>query len=82
MKFIKEAIAYYKKLKNEEKMKQRLLDKNMDYAYLEVLIQKLNTNPKLNIFIHTKDGSQISINTYKPVKDNATFNQVEEIIVK
>ena len=38
MKFIKEAIAYYKNLKIEEKQRKRLLNTKLDYGALQLMI--------------------------------------------
>jgi hypothetical protein len=52
-----------KKRREEEKMKERLLSRDMDYAFLEELVQKMNENPLLRIKITLNDGTTIDLNT-------------------
>jgi hypothetical protein len=54
-----------KKEKEMDKKKARLLSKDMDYQFLEEIIQKVNDNPKLNIKIVLKDQTTLFVNTYK-----------------
>ena len=62
-KYYKEAMEQAKKRREEEKMKERLLSRDMDYAFLEELIQKMNENPLLRIKITLNDGTTIDLNT-------------------
>lgn len=61
-----------KKQKEEDKMKARLLDRNMDYAYLEHIVQKMNENPLLRVKITMKDGTTLDLNT-TPKKNGSDF---------
>lgn len=45
----------------EDREKARLLDCNLDYNYLQTLINKMNTNPDIVISIKTKDNALITI---------------------
>lgn len=68
--YLKQAWNEAKKQRAIDKQKQRLLDKEMDYAYLEELIQKMNENPKLRIVITLTDGTKLDLNTtpkYNPL---------------
>ncbi len=52
-----------KKQKEEDQMKARLLNKDMDFAYLERIVQKMNENPLLRVKITLKDGTTLDLNT-------------------
>lgn len=61
---------YYKMAREEalkqkliDKKKARLLKKEIDYAYLEELIQKINENPLLRVKITLPDGTTLDLNT-------------------
>ena len=43
----------------EEKKKQELLNKNIDYNFLQTLINKTNENPDLVITIYFKSGDKM-----------------------
>ena len=45
----------------EDREKARLLDCNLDYNYLQTLINKMNVNPDIVISIKTKDNALITI---------------------
>lgn len=47
----------------EEKKKQELLNKEIDYNFLQTLINKCNDNPDLVITIHFKSGDKMVIQT-------------------
>lgn len=47
----------------EEKKKQELLNKEIDYNFLQSLIKKCNDNPDLVITIHFKSGDKIVLQT-------------------
>ena len=61
MKFIKEAVKYYKNLKIEEKQRKRLLNTQLDYGALQLMIDNAENNPNLTIKITTKDGAHLEI---------------------
>lgn len=47
----------------EEKKKQELLNKEIDYNFLQSLINKCNDNPDLVITIHFKSGDKMVLQT-------------------
>ena len=49
----------------EEKKKKELLDKKLDYDFLQTLINKCDENPDLSITVYLKDGNKIVIQTKK-----------------
>lgn len=46
---------------DEDREKARLLNCDLDYNYLQTLINKMNINPDLVITIRTKDGATINM---------------------
>ena len=64
MHIVKQAIAYYKTLKLEEKQRKALITSNTDFELLEKLIQKCNQNQNLRVEIFLADGSKVLIKTY------------------
>ena len=75
-KYWKIAREQVKKMKEEDKAKQRMLEANMDYAYLEELIQKINDNPMLHIKVTLKDGTTLDLDTTpKTDNSNITYGQ-------
>ena len=59
-KYLKEQLAV---IEAEEAKKKRLLEKEMDYAFLEEIIQKMNENPLLRVKITLNDGTTLDLNT-------------------
>lgn len=57
--------------------KARLLSKDMDYAFLEELIQKINENPLLKVRVTLKDGTVLDINT-KPKVNPLQYLEPQE----
>lgn len=56
------AIAAYKKAKHEQKEKSRLLSKDIDYTYLQKMLNSLADNPnKLMIVIKLANGTTLEI---------------------
>lgn len=47
----------------EEKKKRELLNKNIDYNFLQTLINKCNDNPDLAITIYFKSGDRMVLQT-------------------
>lgn len=47
----------------EEKKKQELLNKEIDYNFLQTLINKCNENPDLAITIYFKSGDKMVLQT-------------------
>ena len=64
MSIFREAVAFYKEKKAEEKLRKRLIRRNTDFAILEQFVQKCNENPDLRIDIHLSDGTVINMKTY------------------
>lgn len=63
--YLRKAMKEAKKEKEYDKKKARFLAKNMDYQFLEDMVQRVNDNPKLNIKITLKDHTTLELNTYK-----------------
>lgn len=70
MRFLKEAYKYYKQLKIEDKQRKRLINTDLDYSYLQWMLDKAEENPDLMIRVTLKDGKKIEMLTKK--KKNAT----------
>lgn len=62
-KYMLAAEAEAKRLRELDEKKARLLDKDMDFAFLEELVQKTNENPLLRIRITLRDGTILDIDT-------------------
>lgn len=56
-------MAEAKKEKEMDKKKARLLAKDMDYQFLEEIIQRVNENPHLTVKITLKDHTELIVNT-------------------
>lgn len=69
-KYLRKAMAEAKKEKELDKKKARLLAKDMDYQFLEEIIQKVNENPFLNVKITLKDHTILEVNTSPKRKNN------------
>ena len=54
---------YTEELVFEEKKKQELLNTNIDYNFLQTLINKCNENPDLAITIYFKSGDRMVLQT-------------------
>ena len=63
--YLRMAMKDAKRMKELDKQKKRLLSKDMDFQFLEEIIQRVNDNPKLNIKIVLKDQTTLFVNTYK-----------------
>lgn len=81
MKFIKEAIKYYKELKLKEKSMERLLSSNMDYNLMQELIDHAANNPGLIVEINLRTGDKILLKTkeQKPTKPISAYIDGREI---
>lgn len=51
--------------KREEKAYETLINHKTDWAFLEELIQRVNSNPDLEVSITTRDGTTIKLRTVK-----------------
>lgn len=72
-KYFRAAMAEAKKQKEMDKLKARLLNKDMDYAFLEHIIQKMNENPLLQVKITLNDGTVLDCNTRPKKKTNIDY---------
>ena len=61
--YFRAAMREAKKEKEMDKKKARLLAKDMDYQFLEEIIQKINENPQLTVKITLKDHTELVVNT-------------------
>lgn len=71
-KYFRKAMAEAKKEKELDKKKARLLTKDMDYQFLEEIIQRVNENPHLTVKITLKDRTELIVNT-TPKRPNAVI---------
>ena len=69
--YFKAAMKEAKKQKEYDKRKARLLAKNMDYQFLEEIINKVNENPNLNVKITLADHTELNVCIKK--NHNSTF---------
>lgn len=69
--YFKAAMKEAKKQKEYDKKKARLLAKNMDYQFLEEIINKVNENPNLNVKITLADHTELNVCIKK--QHNSTF---------
>lgn len=75
--YFKEALKITKQKKMQDKKRHELLNKDMDYAFLEHLIQKINENPQLHVRVTLKDGTILDCNT-TPKKRNSIIGESYE----
>lgn len=68
MGIIKESIQYYKKLKEEEKKRKRLIKSELDYGALQYMIDRAEDNPDLRINITLNNGTKMEITSRKKRK--------------
>jgi len=62
MEAIRQAIIAYKKTKHEQKEKNRLLSKDIDYMYLQKMINSLaDSSNKIMITVKLANGTNIEI---------------------
>ena len=76
-KYFKMAREIARKQKEEDIKKARLLSKDMDYAFLEELIQAINENPLLRVKITLNDGTVLDVNT-KPKANPIQYLEAHE----
>lgn len=69
--YLRAAMKEAKKQKEYDKRKARLLAKNMDYQFLEEIINKVNENPNLNVKITLADHTELNVCIKK--QRNSTF---------
>ena len=84
-KYLRKAMREAKKEKEMDKRKARLLAKDMDYQFLEEIIQKINENPQLTVKITRKDHTELVVNT-TPKRDKGFVgdggNEIDFLEVK
>lgn len=71
---LKEAIAFYKERKREEKQRKTLVRRKMDFSLLEQFVQKCNENPDLRIDIRLSDGTVINMKCYQKKETHDLIN--------
>jgi hypothetical protein len=69
-KYYRMAMKEAKKQKELDKKKARLLAKDMDYQFLEEIVQKVNENPHLTVKITLKDHTELVVNTTPARRNN------------
>lgn len=79
--YLRMAMKEAKKQKEYDKRKARLLAKNMDYQFLEEIINKVNENPNLNVKITLSDHTELNVCIKKQhgatfVSDGMNFEEV------
>ena len=66
---IRAAINAYKKTIHEHKEKSRLINRDLDYLYLQKLLNSLEENPnKLMISIKLRDGTILELKRQESVR--------------
>jgi len=76
----REARAFYKEKKAEEKLKKKLLSRKSDFHLLEQLIQKTNENPDLRIEVRLTDGTVLFLKTYHKAETHDLINGNYEVV--
>lgn len=61
MGMFKEAFEYYKKLKEDEKQRKRLINTKLDYGHLQWMLDKAENNPDLMIRVTLTDGKKVEM---------------------
>lgn len=73
MRISKEAKEKIKKITEEilweERKKKEILDKNIDYDFLQTLINKCDNNPDLTVTVYLKNNQKIVIQTKKNIRN-------------
>lgn len=76
MRFLKEAYKYYKQLKIEDKQRKRLINTDLDYSYLQWMLDKAEENPDLMIRVTLKDGKKIEMLSRKKKNSTSIFDYI------
>lgn len=63
MSLLREAFEYYKKLKEDEKQRKRLINTKLDYGHLQWMLDKAENNPDLMIRVTMKNGEKVEMLT-------------------
>ena len=61
MGMFKEVFEYYKKLKEDEKQRKRLVNTKLDYGALQWMLDKAENNPDLMIRVTLTDGKKVEM---------------------
>lgn len=73
---IKEAYKKYKIQMEQAVEKKKLLNSHSDWSMIEEFVKQVNDNPKLRIHVVLKDGTSLTLNTYREKEDN-TYEVLE-----
>ena len=65
MSLLREVFDYYKKLKEDEKQRKRLINTKLDYGHLQWMLDKAENNPDLMIRVTMKNGEKVEMLTKK-----------------
>lgn len=63
MSLLREVFDYYKKLKEDEKQRKRLINTKLDYGHLQWMLDKAENNPDLMIRVTMKNGEKVEMLT-------------------
>lgn len=63
MSLLREVFEYYKKLKEDEKQRKRLINTKLDYGHLQWMLDKAENNPDLMIRVTMKNGEKVEMLT-------------------
>ena len=58
---LREVFEYYKKLKEDEKQRKRLVNTKLDYGALQWMLDKAENNPDLMIRVTLTDGKKVEM---------------------
>ena len=61
MSLLREVFDYYKKLKEDEKQRKRLINTKLDYGHLQWMLDKAENNPDLMIRVTLTDGKKVEM---------------------
>lgn len=73
MSLLREVFEYYKKLKEDEKQRKRLINTKLDYGHLQWMLDKAENNPDLMIRVTLRNGEKVEMLTKKR-KQATTFS--------
>lgn len=77
--YLRKAMREAKKEKELDKKKARLLAKDMDYQFLEEVVQMVNENPQLTVKITLKDHTELIVNTTPRRSNGLVGGEASEI---
>lgn len=73
----KQVKEFQKKLLEQEAQKEMVLSHNMDWAFLEEMVKKINENPFLKIEVVLKDGTKLNLQTFRPPKATDSIESLD-----